>query len=120
MADSLDTKISFVVTTASRLPDLAIENGQLIFVKDTQKVALDINDKRIFYNQINVLQTDTERTSLLAPITGAFYFVKDTAILWMYQEGWIQISTPPSAIDQIESITEEEINALFEENEEEI
>ena len=48
MADSLDTKISFVVTTASRLPDLAIENGQLIFVKDTAKVALNINDKRIF------------------------------------------------------------------------
>ena len=118
MADS--TKISFVATTASRLPDLAIKNGQLIFVKDTQKVALDMNDKRIFYNQINVLQTDTERISLLAPITGAFYFVKDTAILWTYQEGWVQISTPPSAIDQIGSITEEEINGLFEENEEEI
>lgn len=114
MAESLDTKISFVVTTASRLPDLAITNGQLIFIKDTQKIALDIGDKRIFYNQIIVLQTDTERTSLLAPITGAFYFVIDTTVLWMYQEEWLQITISPSSIDKVEAITEEEIETLFE------
>ena len=97
MADS-NTIMSVVATTASRLPDLSIKNGQLIFIKDKQKIALDLDDKRIFYNQIVVLQTETERASLLAPISGLFYFVIESAVLWTYQTGWIQITTPPEDI----------------------
>lgn len=98
MADTEKTIMSVVATTASRLPDLSIKNGQLIFVKDSQKVALDLNDKRTFYNQIVVLQTDLERQSLLAPISGLFYFVIDTAVLWHYEQTWIQITTSPNEI----------------------
>ena len=97
MADS-NTIMSVVATTASRLPDLSIKNGQLIFVKDKQKIALDMNNKRTFYNQIVVLQTETERTSLLAPISGLFYFVIENAVLWTYEQQWIQITTPPNEI----------------------
>lgn len=98
MADTEKTIMSVVATTASRLPDLSIKNGQLIFIKDSQKVALDLNDKRTFYNQIVVLQTDLERQSLLAPISGLFYFVIDTAVLWHYEQTWIQITTSPNEI----------------------
>lgn len=98
MADSLNPIMSVVATTASRLPDLSIKNGQLIFVKDSQKIALDLNDKRYFYNQIVVLQTDSERQSLFAPISGLFYFVIDTAVLWHYEQSWIQITTSPHEI----------------------
>ena len=115
MADVQKTILSVVETTASRLPDLSIKNGQLIFVKDSQKIALDIDDKRTFYNQTVVLQTETERTSLLAPITGLFYFVIETAILWTYQtEGWIQITTPPASVEQTAPIDQEDILNLFE------
>lgn len=98
MADIQSTILSVVATTASRLPDLSIKNGQLIFVKDSQKIALDLNDKRYFYNQIVVLQTDSERQSLFAPISGLFYFVIDTAVLWHYEQSWIQITTSPHEI----------------------
>ena len=98
MADTEKIVMSVVATTASRLPDLSIQNGQLIFVKDSQKVALDFNDKRTFYNQIVVLRTDSERQSLLAPISGLFYFVIDTAVLWHYEQSWIQITTSPNEI----------------------
>lgn len=114
MADTEKAILSVVETTASRLPDLSIKNGQLIFVKDSQKIALDIDDKRTFYNQTVVLQTETERTSLLAPITGLFYFVIETAILWTYQtEGWIQITTPPASVEQTAPIDQEDILNLF-------
>lgn len=102
MADTEKTIMSVVATTASRLPDLSIKNGQLIFVKDSQKVALDLNDKRTFYNQIVVLQTDLERQSLLAPISGLFYFVIDAAVLWHYEQSWIQITTSPNEIVYID------------------
>ena len=55
MSDTLNPIISFVSTTASRLPDLAIKNGQLVFIRDKQKIALDLDGKRVFYNQITVL-----------------------------------------------------------------
>lgn len=116
MADTEKVILSVVETTASRLPSLSIKNGQLIFVKDSQKIALDIDSKRTFYNQIVVLQTESERTSLLAPVTGLFYFVIETAILWTYQaEGWIQITTPPASIEQTAPIDQEDILNLFNE-----
>ena len=98
MADVEKIILSVVATTASRLPDLSIKNGQLVFVKDTCKIALDYNDRRNFYNEIVVLQTDQERTSLLAPISGHFYFVIDTAVLWHYGQSWIQVTTSPEDI----------------------
>lgn len=111
MAENLNNvKLSVTTTTASRLPSLEIKNGQLIFVKDAQSIALDYDDKRTLYKQIVILQTETERTSLLAPISGLFYFVEETNKLWRYQSGWIQINITP---DDIESISEEDILNLF-------
>lgn len=98
MADNGTHILSAIATVSSKLPDLSIKNGQLIFVKDTQKIALDYNDKRTFYNQIIILQTDQERTSILAPVSEQFYFVIETAVLWNYQTEWIQITTSPQDI----------------------
>lgn len=84
--------MSVVNTTASRLPDLTIKNGQLIFIRDKQRIALDYDDKRTFYNQIIMLQTDEERQSLLAPVQELYYFVMSTATLWTYNSGWVQIT----------------------------
>ena len=97
MADLTTTPIlSVYATVESKLPDLGIKDGQLIFVKDKPKVVLDFGGKRTVYNQIEELATDGARTSLLAPVTGRFYFVLETAVLWTYKDGWVQITTPPN------------------------
>lgn len=98
MANETSPILSVIATVSSKLPDLAIKNGQLIFVQDNQKIALDFNEKRVFYNQITVFETDEERKSLLAPVTGMFYFVISTAVLWTYQSKWIQLTYPPESI----------------------
>lgn len=91
--------LSVCATVGSKLSDLAITNGQLIFVQDKHRIAMDYNGKRVFYNQIDELGTELERQSLLAPLTGHYYFVIDTAVLWMYRDtGWVQITTPPEDI----------------------
>lgn len=99
MAD-LTTKpvLSVCATVGSKLSDLVIKDGQLIFVQDKHKIALDFNGKRTFYNQIEELATEDARTAMLAPIKGAFYFVLDTGILWTYQSDWVQITTPPKDV----------------------
>lgn len=98
MADINTPILSAIATVSSKLPDLVIKNGQLIFVQDKQKIALDFNDKRVFYNQIIILQTDQERQTILAPISDLFYFVIDTAVLWTYSNGWIQITLSPQDV----------------------
>lgn len=90
--------LSVCATVGSKLSDLAITNGQLIFVQDKHKIALDYNGKRVFYNQIQELATDSDRTAILAPVSGLYYFVISTAVLWTYQNGWVQITTPPEEI----------------------
>lgn len=98
MTDTITPILSVVATSASRLSDLSIKDGQLVFVKDKQYIALDIDNKRVFYNQIISLKTDEERQSILAPIKGLFYFVVSTAVLWTYEDGWTQITTQPNEV----------------------
>lgn len=99
MADTTNKVIlSAIATTGSKLSELVIKDGQLIFIHDKQRIALDYNGKRKFYNQITILETESERQGLLAPVSGLFYFVVGTAILWTYQDSWIQITTPPNEI----------------------
>lgn len=90
--------ISVIGTVKSRLPDLAIKDGQLIFVQDNPTIALDFNGKRTFYNEIIEVPNEEQRLSILAPISGAFYFVVSSAVLWTYQDTWVQITTPPKEI----------------------
>lgn len=87
--------LSVIATTASRLPDLEIKDGQLIFIQDKSKIALDFKGTRKFYNQIEILETEMERQNLESIVNGLFYFVISTAVLWTYQDGWIQLTTPP-------------------------
>lgn len=100
MADTTSTKpvLSVCATTASKVKDLTIKDGQLVFVHDTGRIALDFSGKRVFYNQIIELSTEQERATLLAPVSGKYYFVIETAVLWTYQSDWIQITTPPEEV----------------------
>ena len=92
MADAMSrVALSVCVTNSERLSDLAIKNGQLIFIRDQHKIAFDFNNNRIFYNQIN--EIDYDRLILSEPVSGSYYFVIETATLWFYQNEWIQIST---------------------------
>ena len=81
MADlTTKTILSVCATTKGRLPDLSFKNGQLIFVQDTQRIALDFGGKRKFYNQIEELNTEEERVALEEPVNGSFYFIINTLV----------------------------------------
>lgn len=98
MADSTVTPILSVCTTVgSKVSDVEIKDGQLIFIRDKREIALDYDGKRVFYNQIIELATESARTSILAPVAGSYYFVIDPGVLWTYQTEWIQITTPPGS-----------------------
>ena len=89
--------LKLVATTSSKIRDLVIENGQLIFIQDLGRIAFDFKGKRVFYNQIVELDTDAERLSLESPLSG-YYFIIDTAELWFYQNEWIQITERPKEV----------------------
>lgn len=99
MADTSKPIMSVVVANQeTKLSDFAIGDKQLIFIKDKRKIAIDFNGKRTFYNQIEILETDSERQTLENPQWGLFYFVLGTATLWTYTTEWVQITTPPKEI----------------------
>lgn len=100
MADTNNTSsiLSVYATTGERIKDLPIRDGNLIFVHDKRKIALDFDGKRKFYNQIEELNTEAERKAILAPLSGAYYFIIETAVLWTYQSGWIQVTSKPEQI----------------------
>lgn len=95
MADAVKNILSAVATTSSRVSELTIKDAQLIFVRDKQRVALDWNGVRTFYERVTILQTDDERQALAEPIAEHFYFVIGTAVLWFYGTEWIPVTNPP-------------------------
>ena len=98
MADATTKQImSLIATSSSRIRELVIKDGQLIFIQDVGRIAFDFKGKRVFYNQIVELETEAERSSLESPLNG-YYFVINTACLWMYKDGWIQITDKPQEI----------------------
>ena len=89
--------MSLVATTSHKIRNLAIKDGQLIFLRDIGRIALDFKGQRVFYNQITELATEAERTQLESPLSG-YYFVIDTACLWFYQDEWIPITGKPEEV----------------------
>lgn len=99
MPDTRNTKsiLSLVATTSSKIKNLVIKDGQLIFLQDLGRIAFDFKGKRVFYNQIAELNTEAERLTLESPLSG-YYFVIDTAVLWFYQNEWVQITEKPQEV----------------------
>lgn len=94
----IKTMPSFIATVSDRIKDLVIKDGQMIFITDEGRIALDYRGKRTFYNQINELESERERLDLSEPINGKYYFVIETAVFWRYYNGWQQITTAPDDI----------------------
>lgn len=86
--------LKVIATSSSKIRDLVIKNGQLIFIQDLKRIAFDFNNKRVFYNQITTLSSEYERLSLDSPLSG-YYFCIETAVLWYYDSDWIQMTTQP-------------------------
>lgn len=93
MADKKNI-MSVIATKSERIRELPIVNGQLIFVQDFGRIALDFNGQRKFYNQITEIETEAERKELDSPAIG-YYFVIGTATLWFYRNEWVQITSEP-------------------------
>lgn len=99
MAESeTKTILSLCATTSDKVKDLLIKDGQLIFVHDAGRLALDYKGKRTFYNQIIELSTEKDRADLSDAVNGKFYFVIETAVLWRYFNGWTQITSSPEEV----------------------
>lgn len=89
--------LKVIATTGDRLKDLVIENGQLIFLHDIHRIALDFKGQRTFYNQITEIDSEYDRQNLANPLYG-YYFVIDSAVLWLYKNEWIPITGTPNEI----------------------
>lgn len=90
------TILQFCATVSDKVKDLVIKDGQLIFIHDQGKIALDYKGKRTFYNQIVELETEKERENLSDPMNGKYYFVIETTVFWRYYNGWQQLTTTSS------------------------
>lgn len=93
--------LKLVATTSSKIRNLPIESGQLVFLYDVGRIAFDYKDARVFYNQIVELETENDRLSLENPLDG-YYFVVENGRLWAYKNGWISIAEKSEAVEFID------------------
>lgn len=101
MADTTKSVLKLVATTSSKIRDLTIQSGQLVFLYDIGRIAFDYKGTRVFYNQIVELESEFVRQSLENPLDG-YYFVVGTGVLWAYKSGWTQLTGSPENIEFID------------------
>ena len=104
MADTTNSTksvLKLVATTSSKIRDLTIADGQLVFLYDIGRIAFDYKGTRVFYNQIVELESEGVRQSLENPLDG-YYFVVGTGVLWAYKSGWTQLTGRPENIEFID------------------
>ena len=83
------TVLTVVATTGERVRELPIRDGQLVFVHNRNRIAFDHKGKRTFYNQVEILSTEYDRSLIESPMDG-YYFCVDSAIFYEYADGnWI-------------------------------
>ena len=99
MADTTSTKsvLKLVATTSSKIRNLTIVDGQLVFLYDIGRIAFDYKGTRVFYNQIVELESEAVRQSLENPLDG-YYFVVGSGRLWAYKNGWVPITEKPESV----------------------
>ena len=92
-----------IETIESRLSEIAIKPGQLIFCIDTNNIYIDNYDNhRVHMTDIIKLKKETDRDSIIAPLIGKIYLVEETNKLYKYNGlDWETISIDISInIDQ--------------------
>jgi hypothetical protein len=86
--------MKFIATTSDKIQDINIVSGQLIFSRDDRVIYLD-TDVRTSFQQIITVIDEATRQALVSPVEG-FYFVKETNILYHYQNNtWTQLTSAP-------------------------
>lgn len=85
------TRVRFSKAPKATIDKQSIVNGRIYISSDTKEFFCDTaNGERIKICDIEVLDDDKSRTSLLAPLN-KFYYVLDTKKLWYYNNDWNQI-----------------------------
>ena len=85
------TRVRFSKAPKATIDKQSIVNGRIYISSDTKEFFCDTtNGERIKICDIEVLNDDKSRTSLLAPLN-KFYYVLDTKKLWYYNNDWNQI-----------------------------
>lgn len=79
-------------TTGAKLDSIDVHDGQMIFVRDQHTIYMDLHGVRLAYSDITVLNTEGDRTAILAPVS-KFYYVQSTHVMWHYgPTGWLQLT----------------------------
>lgn len=84
--------VVFIEALESELSSIPVSNGQIIFVKDHKSILWDVDSLRIELTQAIILNKETDRTSILAPLPNKFYYVVETNVLYYYGSDWVIIN----------------------------
>jgi hypothetical protein len=78
-----------IETNYSRLYDIQFDEGQLITDTESHTIYYDskIFSKRICFNDVYMLQSETDRTGLQDPVAGKLYIIIDTGLIYYYYNG---------------------------------
>ena len=93
-------QMKLIYTTASKLNELPVSDGQIIYAPDDNTICLDMRSQRFTYKTIRTFNTDAERL-MAASASAGFYYVEETNIIWRktLNGAWRQIT--PSNLEPV-------------------
>lgn len=84
-------KVKFSNAPRATIMKQSINNGKIYVSEDTRELYCDtVNGERIKISDIEILETEADRTGLLAPLN-KFYYVLENKQFWYYNAEWNHI-----------------------------
>lgn len=109
--------LSIIGTELNKLQDIAIKNGQLIFLKDKGRIVFDLNDRRTFYDNEWVQLTGKEQCQIVKKYVLPSEGTDDSLYINMSEKNifvWDEENRQYVLVGEaINSVSNEDINKMF-------
>lgn len=69
------TFLSLCTTTSDRINNLDIKNGQIIFIRDSERIAFDYKDERLYYSQFINKHGEITAPVMLSDLDNGIYLI---------------------------------------------
>lgn len=69
------TFLSLCTTTSDRINNLDIKNGQIIFIRDSERIAFDYKDERLYYSQFINKHGEITAPIMLSDLDNGIYLI---------------------------------------------
>lgn len=103
----MNEEVKFFNVVESDISSIPVDNGSIYFLSKSKELFCDLNGSRFKISDIVILDTESDKSSIVNPISSKLYFVVGTNTLYLYYGSkWIPVNHFHSNKDVLDELSD--------------